>query len=324
MSRKAFNIQNKLTIIDQESIARYLQEIRIDPDTEPLTPQMEVALFSEYRLSGSTKIKMRLIKANLRWVVTIAKQFEYPKAQLGDLINEGTIGMIKAIDKFDVSLGNTFLTFATWYIRTEINQYINDVLADVVQPANRFRINKLMRKAEKQLRKDGNDTPTDEQLVAQYAKIKEKTDPVVSLALWNEVRVQSKDFVSMSTQLRAEGMEDCDLESTFRSGAEYNADSHIAKGDHKSEINGLLNSALNAREKQIVEMRFGLNGRDEKNLDQIAEIMGFTRERIGQILQGALNKLKPHKRKVYELCGSAHESAHSIDNNHLKVSVRGL
>lgn len=323
MSRKNLSVQNKLTIIDQNSIGKYLQELNVDKDTLALSPELERALFMEYRLTKSKVIKDRLTKANLRWVVTIAKQFNYPKTRLEDLINEGTLGMIRAIDKFDVTRGNGFLSYATWYIRQEISLYINETLADVVQPANRYRINKLITQAEGILRSKGNDAPTIEQLIEVYFEIKENTDPVLSVADYLEIKTQSKGFVSMEIQLADKDGDDMTLANTFKSGTEYTADHILVKEDKQYEINKMLSDFLNEREREIVEYSFGLNGREEKTLDQIHLVLGITRERVGQLLQGAILKLKKQKKLVYELCGTEKETVHSIEANHAHYAMKG-
>jgi len=316
--RKNLNIQNKLTLREQESISKYLQEISIDKDTSTLTPDEERALFTEYKLTGNKVIKDRLIKANLRWVITIAKQFSYPKAQFGDLITEGNIGMMKAIDKFDPTRGTGFLSYATWYIRQEIMSFINDTFTDVVQPANRYRINKLIAQATKMLRNEGNDTPTVEQLIEVYYQIKESTDPALTAADYNEIKTQTKGFVSMEFQLDGGVGETLTLGHMFKSGVEYSADHLLVKEDQKYEINKMLNNHLNDREQEIVEYSFGLNGREEKTPEQISCIMGITRERIGQLLKDALIKLKKRKGIVYELCGSSKDIVHCENSTWLK------
>lgn len=317
MSR-LLNIQNKLTIIDQESLVRYFNELTIDSRTTPLSPETEVALFIEYKLNGNRKIKDRLILANLRWVITVAKQFSYPKIRLEDLINEGTIGMIKAIDKFDPTKGFTFLTFAVWYIRQEITQYINDTAVDIVQPANRYRIKQLIKQAGKILRARGNETPTSEELTEVYCEIKEKIDPVLSVLYLNEINTQYKGFVSHDVLLSDN--DTFTIGDTFKSGSEYNADYAQNNADKLYELNHMLNIFLNTREREIVEYSFGLNGRDEKTLEQLSNIIGVTRERVGQLLLGALNKLKTCKKNIYELCGGFKETSHSIESNHIKYA----
>ena len=305
MSRKNMIIQNKLTIIDQQSIGKYLQELNVNKETLTLTPAEEYNLFVEYKSTGNPKIKERLIIANLRWVITIAKQFNYPKARLEDLISEGNIGLMKAFDKFDTTRGARFLTFATWYIRQEIKLFIDDVLSDVVQPANRYRINRLIAHAELMLRKAGDETPSTEALIEVYMKIKEKTDPVLSVADYNEIRTQTKGFVSMETEIGGStGDDEMTLASTFKNEPKYAPDAAIVKSDKDYEIRQLLGTCLSPREKEIVEYSFGLNNREEMTLDQLSNLIGITRERVGQLLQGSLIKLKIHKGSVQELCGN--------------------
>jgi len=316
MSRKNLKIQDKLTIIDQQSIGLYLQEINTNKESHPITPDMEHKLFVEYHKSGNREIKNRIIMANLRWVITIAKQYSYPKARLEDLLNEGNIGLIKAFDKFDPTRGTTFLTFATWYIRQEITTYINDTLSDMVQPANRYRINRIIGRAEMILRNNGNETPSVEQLVELYMQLKESTDPVLSVVDYNEIRTQTRGFVSMEQQLSDTDGDDMTLGSTFTTYQDYNADYAIHKAEKQADILKLLSVCLTEREKIIVEYSFGLNGRDEKTLDQVSDIIGITRERVGQLLQGSLYKLKEHKNIVRELCGAKKDTAHSIESNH--------
>lgn len=316
MSRKNLNIQNKLTIIDQVSIGKYLQELNTDKNSMPLTPDMEHKLFVEYKKTGNRAIKDRLITANLRWVITIAKQFSYPKARLEDLLNEGNIGLIKAFDKFDPTRGTTFLTFATWYIRQEISIFINDTLSDMVQPANRYRINRIIARAERILRSSGNDSPTSEQLVDMYMEMKESTDPVLTVVDYNEIKMQTRGFVSMEQQLADTDGDDMTLGSTFKAGHTYAADYDVNKNERQLEIVKLLSVCLTEREKTIVEYSFGLNGREEKTLDQVSDIMYITRERVGQLLHGSLRKLKDYKDVVFESCGSQKDTVHSIEANH--------
>lgn len=311
--KKNIHIQNKLTIIDQDSLGLFLNNLKSDKQCSPLTPEMEKALFAEYRLSKSHAICERIVKANLRWVVTIAKQFSYPKARLEDLINEGAIGLQKAVPKFNPDFGNGFLTFATWYIRQEISHYINHVLADIAQPDNRYRINKLMSRVKQNLQSAGNVTPSMEEMIAEYDNIKEGTDPIMTVAFYNEILTQTKGFVSMCVKIGDVDSEEMNLEHTFKSGYEYAPDYSIAQQDKAHDINVLLNTCLTLREKEIIEFSFGLNNHEEKTLEQIAEILGLTRERVGQLKDGALCKLKTYKGKVYELCGNAKETSQVVD-----------
>lgn len=301
----------KHTQLDSISIIKYFSELSTDKHVAPLTKVDELAMFKEYAETKNPKLKERIIKSNLRYVITIAKQYEYPKAKREDLISEGNIGLINAFESFDYKRGAAFLTYATWYIRLQIKDYIDNVLADIAQPGNRFRINKLMSQAEKILIKKGYEYPTDEQLVEIYTQIKEPKDPQITVALYHEIKVNGKDFRSMNTVISSSSSDTTEmcLGDTFKANPEFETDIAFKIADQKYEINQLLHKHLNEREKMIVEYSFGLNGREEKTLDQISDTMNFTRERIGQLLQEALRKLKSEKGKIYELCGTNDESS---------------
>jgi RNA polymerase primary sigma factor len=289
-----FNIHAKLTIIEQDSIDKYLQELRLDKTTTPLSRAEQNSLFSQYKMTGDKLIKDRLIKSNLRWVISVAKQYTYTKVKLADLINEGNIGMIEAIDKFDVSRETSFITFATNYIRLAITSYINDVAVDIPQPANRFRINRLIKKALLDLKICGNNTPSDYQLVEYYASIKKQCDPILSVSLLNEVRNNSKDFVSMHTSVSSSS-EDYELIDTFKSSKEWNADFEMEKTEKTNILNEYLKKHLNERELEIITMSFGLITQLSMTNEEISFRTGYTRERVGQIIKEGVKKLSKNK-----------------------------
>lgn len=295
-----------------KSLQQYLSEIS-KKDLAPLTSGQEHELFQEYHSVKTNnpvralQIRNKIIASNLRFVITIAKQYEYPKAKREDLVSEGNIGLFRAFDKFDYLRGYRFLTFANYYINLQINDYIKTVLADIVQPGNRQRVETLMNKAEMILRKKGNHTPTYDQLIEVYNTIKDPTDLQLDVRSYNEIKMQKKDFSSMSQTLGHDNDGDMTLGDTFRSNVENNADYEINKEETKMELDNLLHRALNPLEIEIVEFKLGLNGKEQKTLEQIADIIDrqpkYTRARIGQIYEKALEKLREHKNKVKELCG---------------------
>lgn len=311
MNKKIFT-QAKLTIIDQLSIKQYLSEMSKDKYA-PITREKEITLFEDFRKTGNSKTKELIINANMRWVISVAKQYDYPKIRFEDLINEGNIGMIHAIDKFDHNRGVSFYNFATLYIRTALTQFVNETAADISQPANRKTINNLLKTAKMQFINEGNHQPSDEELLERYSIIKEKTHPVLSYSLLQEIKHNTQGFVSASTTLNAKDMENVELQETFKSGNEYNADYVITLSEKQLEINQLLSKVLSEKEKQIIELSFGLNGCEAKTLEQISEINGLTRERCGQLLKNSLKTLKKHKQLMFELLGAGKDSIHSIE-----------
>ena len=313
MSKRNFIIQNKLTNQDQLSVKVYLQEINSNKHCLPIPLAQELEMFKELKRTGDKKMKDRLMLANLRWVITIAKQYENNKTLLEDLINEGNIGMEKAMHKFDPELGFKFITFATSHIRREINTYTNQVLADIVQPVNRKRIAKLLKDATKMLNKQGNFEPTVEEMVDLYMEIKEKKDPVIDVNYVVEMNSQSNGFISASTTMSHDM--DIDLASTFVSSSDYNADNNITQNEKQNEIENALANILNEREKNVVMLHFGINKEEALTLEQVADILSYTRERIGQILQGALKKLANHKQLMFSILGSSRDKSQYNGDN---------
>lgn len=319
MSKRNFIIQNRLTIQDQLSVKVYLQEISSNKECLPLPTADELNLFKELKETGDIKTQLRLFLANTRWVVTIAKQYENNKAKLSDLINEGNIGMLTAMSKFDPTLGFKFITFATPYIRREINTYLNQTLADIVQPVNRKRINTLIKQATKILIKSGIDEPTVDDIVDKYMEIKEKKDPVIDVNYVVEMNMQSSGFISASTTLSHDM--DVDLSSTFMSTSDYNADNKIVKSEKINEIENALASILTEREKNVVMLHFGINRDEPLTLEQVADVLSYTRERIGQILKDAIKKLSNHRQLMFSILGSSSDKSHKYESNFSHESV---
>lgn len=309
------------------SLGTYLAEIS-KKNMAPLTAPQELQLFQEYAQIKDTnpvrslEIRDKLIMSNLRFVITIAKQYDYPKVKLEDLVSEGNIGLFRAFDKFKPELGYRFLTFANSYINLCIKDYLHTTIADIVQPANRQRVDRLMNKAEMLLRKKGIHNATDEQLLAVYDTIKDPTDLNLDLATFQQMKRDKSNFSSMSKTLGHQGDGEMTLGDTLRSNAEFDADYEIKKLESQQEINCLLDVVLTPNEKLIVEYKLGLNGKEEKNLEQITDLIHretkYTRTRIGQIYENAINKIKEHKKacnKVKENCGSASDSSQLIANS---------
>jgi len=315
MSRR-FNIQQRLTILDQACLVQYLQDIR---QFDVLTKSEEVALFNEYNITSDKKIKDKIVNSNLRWVVSVAKQYVYPKARLEDIINEGNLGLIMCVDTFDVTRGIRFITYATNYIKLQITSYCNNTLPDITQPANRPRLNKMVKKSIIDLKLLGQDNPSDEQIVEYYMIIKESTDLKLTTVLLNEVRNNSKPAVSMHSSVSDT---DCQLElaDTFKASAKWSADYELNKEENNSEIFNSLSNILNERETNVVCMSFGLNGEETYTLEQIGYRLGYTRERIGQILKQSVDELKNHKDVFGPILGVSKDTAHLNESNHMKFT----
>lgn len=296
-----------LTDRSVNSLVQYLQEIS-GPNFDPLNAQEEYDEFIKYR-AGDLRAKDKIIKANMRFVVTAAKsyltydmKFTNDKAVLEDVIAAGNIGLILALDRYDHTKGFKFLTFAAWYIKLHIGIFLNETLADIRLPANLFRIEKDIAKATSLLKSEMNiDEPSINMVVDKYNQVKDKLAVSLTTGLLTEVRHNKKSFVSSSASIsgsRSNGSgqdDDMLLSDTFKQGNEFEPDSDMLKESRFKILDHNLSKKLNEREKLIVEYTFGLAGKEEKTLQQISDITDLTRERIGQILTGAINKLKENK-----------------------------
>jgi len=307
--RKKITIQLRLTNKDQQSVALYLKELSADPQSKPLSKEEEAILFTEYKNNPNTRLKNKLIKANLRFVITVAKQYEtrHEKGLLADIIQHGNIGLIKAVDRFDVTVGTRFLTYAAWYITQEIDRYFNDILPDIPQPANRDRIKRAIAKCNQILTAQGQTDPAIEELVEEYIKLRlvDKTLPEVTVGSLNRINQTHKSFISSSTQFAQNRGHDADfcLEDTFQTESINSPDYEFNQSDSQHCINTIL-ACLSNRERLIFEMTYGLNGQPELTPEQISTHVGFTRERVGQILRQSIKQLQEQAPKIRAILSS--------------------
>lgn len=302
---KMISISQKLTSRDQNSLSTYLLEIRRNPLCEPLERAVEKRLFNEYRLTQNPDIKHRIIMSNLRWVVSVSKQYETKKITLADLINEGNIALLTAFDKYDPNnvQGAGFIYFASFYIRRDLNEFSNTTGSDISQPGSRFMVKKYVRIATDMLKKEGIYEPSTEDILDAYHTIDAKNKPTLTVALLNEINAQKQGFVSSSMTLGHEG-EAFTLESTFSAGSEYKADSIVSANERTESIKKAIETILTEKEAFIVISTFGIGTDDPKSAEHLATVTNYTRERIGQILKKALEKLSHHKNLMYQILGN--------------------
>lgn len=287
-------IQTKFTALNQDSIVKYLNELSKDKNTIPLTPDMEYDLFITYKKTKSILIKNKLIKANLRWVITVAKQYTYNKITFEDIINEGNIGLINAIDKFDPTRGIRFVTFATWYIRKHINMYINQI-SDVSIPFNiQFGVIKILSSIENELLKTNNIVTIDD-ILEVYNDSKQPQHPYLFIDDYIKIMNTNKDTISLSSTQYNDENDDTTIGDMLVNDVQFNTDNLLLSNEFKMDIYNSLTKLLSSRELTIIQYYFGLNNVEEKTLDQIAEQLSLTRERVGQILQNTIKKIKLNK-----------------------------
>ena len=261
------NIAKELTINDP--VRMYLKEIG---KISLLSLEEETEL-SERIANGDEEAKNRLAESNLRLVVSIAKRYVGRGMLFLDLIQEGNIGLMKAVEKFDANKGYKFSTYATWWIRQAITRAIADQARTIRVPVHMVEtINKLSR-FQRQLTLELNREPTDDELAAKMGMSPEKI----------------RDPVSLETPIGEE--EDSHLGDFVPDESNMSPEDFTIHEMLKEEISDVL-LTLTEREEQVLRLRFGLDDGSSKTLEEVGQMFGVTRERIRQIEAKALRKLR--------------------------------
>ncbi|WP_305830706.1 RNA polymerase sigma factor RpoS [Photobacterium leiognathi] len=255
----------------------YLKDIA---EKDLLTKEDEV-LYSRKSLTGDENSKKVLIESNLRLVVSIAKKYRGSPMHISDLIDEGNIGLITAVEKFDPEKGFRFSTYATWWIKQTIERAIHNQGRTIRLPVHVSKeINTIVR-AHKQLVKKNNEEPSKEQI----ANILNKSLHDVSTTLSYETPIISYDQ-SVNGEVNAQSMAVLIADETMAKPDQHVDDLAIEK------ITTNVLNCLNKRDKEIICRRFGLLGYEAQTLQEVAEEVGLTRERIRQLQVTSLSKLK--------------------------------
>ena len=272
---RQLKISKSITHRESASLEKYLSDISRE---ELLSIEEEVELAGRIR-QGDRKALERLTKANLRFVVSVAKQYQNQGLSLPDLINEGNVGLIKAAERFDETRGFKFISYAVWWIRQAILQALAEQSRIVRLPLNQVgslgKINKAFAKFEQENERN----PSLEELA-------EKLDIPVD-KLIDSMRVAGK-HVSMDAPF-ADGEENCLLDVIADTGTPE-TDNALQQESLATEIERAL-SKLSERDSEIIRMFFGLN-QPEKSLEEIADHFGLTRERVRQIKEKIIKKLR--------------------------------
>ena len=272
---RQLKISKSITNRESASLDRYLQEIGHE---ELLTTDQEVELAQRIR-KGDKRALEKLTKANLRFVVSVAKQYQNQGLSLPDLINEGNVGLIKAAEKFDETRGFKFISYAVWWIRQSILQAIAEQSRLVRLPLNQVgSVNKIARELSRCEQEHERKPSVDE--------IAERVDlPEDKIA--DAMKANSR-HVSMDAPI-ADG-EDSSL-IDFLSGDSSNTDRELAIESLKAEVSRIL-KLLTDKEQKVLRAFFGIDGSPEMTLDEIGEKYNLTRERVRQIKEKALRRLR--------------------------------
>ncbi len=273
---RQLKITKQVTNRETASLDKYLQEIgRVDL----ITAEEEVELAQRIKAGDELALE-KLTKANLRFVVSVAKQYQNQGLSLPDLINEGNLGLIKAARRFDETRGFKFISYAVWWIRQSILQALAEQSRIVRLPLNKIgSINKI-NKAFAQLEQELERPPTP----AEVAAAVDLTEDEVKQSIKNSGR-----HVSMDAPL-VEG-EDSNMYNVIGSEDSPNPDEGLMVDSLRQEIERSL-ATLTPREGEVIRAYFGLNGEHAMTLEEIGEAFDLTRERVRQIKEKAIRRLK--------------------------------
>lgn len=272
---RQLKILKSITNRESASLDKYLQEIGHE---ELLTTDQEVELAQRIR-KGDKRALERLTKANLRFVVSVAKQYQNQGLSLPDLINEGNVGLIKAAEKFDETRGFKFISYAVWWIRQSILQAIAEQSRLVRLPLNQVgSVNKITRELNKFEQEHERKPSVDE--IAERVDLPE--DKIV-----DAMKANSR-HVSMDAPI-ADGEDSSMID--FLSGDSSNTDRELAIESLKAEVSRIL-KLLTDKEQKVLRAFFGIDGSPEMTLDEIGEKYNLTRERVRQIKEKALRRLR--------------------------------
>lgn len=271
---KQLKISQQIMDRRPRSLDKYMYEIS---KHRPLKHEEEAALAKKIR-AGDSKAHEILVKANLRFVVSVAKQYQHTGMPLEDLISEGNIGLMKAAWLFDETKGFKFISHAVWWIRQTIHVSISEHARTIRLPQNRINDIKKLADSHRHLEQRHHRTPTEEEM-AEHSGI----------PLWKvkEHLQEEPHPTSLDAPLSTHG-DGRSLHDTYP--AESTHDTRMHQHSIRTEINHTL-SFLNKKERAIIQKFFGLNGHREMSLDEIASELGISGERVRQLKQRALKEL---------------------------------
>jgi RNA polymerase primary sigma factor len=281
MSMRQLKITKSITNRESQSLEKYLQEIG---KVELISPDEEVQLAGRIK-QGDQLALDKLTKANLRFVVSVAKQYQNQGLSLPDLINEGNLGLIKAAQRFDETRGFKFISYAVWWIRQSILQALAEQSRIVRLPLNKVGLTNRIQKAYSQLEQEFEREPSPEEL----AELLELDAEEISATLGIGAR-----HISMDTPL-SEGEENTLIDVLENPNAERAEENIEHKESLKQEIDRSLKT-LTERQKEVICFFFGLGVDHPMSLEDIGARFNLTRERVRQIKDKAITKLKTNSR----------------------------
>ncbi|MDY0081837.1 MAG: sigma-70 family RNA polymerase sigma factor [Ignavibacteriaceae bacterium] len=269
-------IVKQFTNRESQSLDKYLQEIG---KVELLSPEEEIQLTIRMK-NGDQEAMEKLTKANLRFVVSVAKQYQNQGLSLGDLINEGNLGLIKAVRRFDETRGFKFISYAVWWIKQSILQALAEQSRIIRLPLNRIGAINKIGKTLSNLKQEFEREPSTEEIAeALEMDVSEISDTL---------RISGKP-VSVDAPFPAS--EDNSLLDVIENDQQPSPDNELISESLKQEMKNIL-SEMPEREAEVLRLYFGLDGEYAMTLEEIGERFSLTRERVRQIKEKAIRRLR--------------------------------
>jgi len=281
-------IKSKQTTVNYEDnlLSVYLKDI----NKVPLLSREDEEKYARLAAKGDKKAKEILINSNLRFVVNVAKKFQNQGLPLSDLISEGNIGLMNAVDRFDVDKGYHFISYAVWWIRQSILKAICEKSRMIRLPLNRANELVQIEKARKFVQGGKSDTDEIQEIAEMMHMDANHVAEIVNI---------SRDLISLESPVYSE--KDSSVLGDFIEDSGYKTPEYNAiEQNLKNDINEILTD-LSFKESEIIQYRFGLNGKKQMSLKEIGDKFNLTKERIRQIEKKALKRLQqPSRMSVLE------------------------
>lgn len=264
--------------VESSSLSLYMKDI----ERVPLLSRDEEYTLALRAKNGDSYARNRLLEANLRFVVSIAKQYQNRGLPLSDLISEGNLGLMTALDKFEPEKGYHFISYAVWWIRQSILKAIGEKSRMIRLPMNRAADLAQVMQAKAKMEKDGDNDVSIEDLAAECGLSKEDVVDLMQI---------SREVSSLDAPV---GTDDSASFGDFIEAENDKPDDVVMEQALKNSVNKILDT-LPARERSIIELRFGLNDKKPMSLKEVGELYNLTKERIRQIEKKVLIQLSEDK-----------------------------
>lgn len=272
---------------EDETISLYMKDLKKIP---LLTVEEEKDL-AEKASKGSVAAKNKLVKSNLRFVITIAKSYQGHGLDLADLISEGNLGLINAVDHFDVTKGYRFISYAVWWIRQSIQKALCDKSRAIRLPMNKVNELAQIQRAKAIVGSD----KAEEQQISEIAMMLNMSEEKVRKMLDLD-----KDVISLDAPIDTNASDSDSFGATFKDDENAGPEERAITTAMKKDVDDAVRT-LKPTAQKVLRMRYGLNGAKPMSLSEVGAVVGLTKERIRQIEKGAVQALQlPSRRRRLE------------------------